>query len=144
MNNIKRKYTPPSPKTLFPITPTHIHPKRRWSHTLSENEKTYNAQLIHNLSTYTPTKDELDILHKGLNFVILPTSSNQQDTQQDIEKFTTNIHKRIFFYESSPNTNKEKHPFTTPSYLEPPRSENPTISNYIHSIQHTLNESNDT
>ena len=143
MNNIKRKYRTPNPKILFPLTPTNIHPKRRWSHTLSQNEKAYNAQLIHNLSTYTQTKDELDILHKGLNFVIPLTSSTKQSTQQDIEKFTTNMHKKMFFYENPPNAKKEKHPVKTSSHWDPPKSENPTICNYIHTIRKTVNESNE-
>lgn len=131
---MKRKYKIPNINTLFPNY-TRIHPKRRAMHALRINEKSYNEQLIHNLSTYKPTNDEMDILHKGLNFCLPPTPQDNLNTTQDMEKFVTRINNRIYFHEN-PTTNQTQHPFRTKSNWTAPQSNHETINTYINAISH--------
>ena len=68
---MKRSYTLPTLRSLFPnstIWHEKLHPIKTQKKILQLHTREYNDNLLHNISRYKLTKDEQNILSRGLNF----------------------------------------------------------------------------
>ena len=94
---LKRMYTPPSIKVLFPLNQCKSSFRKFTSNSIKAYTSQYNKNIMHNLSVHILTEDELSVLTKGLSFVPTPTKTFKQDTNRSWNKFKTHMLTQYFF-----------------------------------------------
>ena len=125
---LKRIYTPPSIKVLFPLNQYKSSFRKFTANSIKAYTSQYNKNIIHNLSDHILTEDELSVLTKGLSFVPTPTKTFKQDTNRSWNKFKTHMLTQYFFRN---NIHDKISPFKRKSSWTPPPSDNPTLTNFF-------------
>ena len=104
---------------------------------LKQNEKSFNQDIVHNLSNYNLKTDEINLLSKGLNFCPnIDSCKLQSDKSTVTNKLITTINNRLYFH----NLKKqpyERHPFHRTSNWTAPRTENTNLADFIHNVTST-------
>ena len=95
---LKRIYTPPSIKLVFPINQCKSSFRRFTANSIKTYTSQYNKNRIHNLSDHILAEDELSVLTKGLSFVPTPTKTFKQDTNRYWNKFKTRMLTQYIFF----------------------------------------------
>ena len=70
---LKRIYTPPSIKVLFPLNQCKSSFRKFTTNSIKTYTSQYNKNMKHNLFDHTLTEEEFSVLTKGLSFVPTPT-----------------------------------------------------------------------
>ena len=124
---LKRIYTPPSIKVLFPQNQCKSSFRKFTTKSIKTYTSPYNKNMIHNLSDHTLIEDEFSVLTKGLPFV--PTSTKTfKETNKSWNMFTTRMLTQYFFR----NNIHDKPPlFKGKSNWTPPPYDNPTLVDYF-------------
>ena len=94
---LKRIYTPPSIKVLFPLNQCKSSFRKFAANSIKAYTSQYNKNIIHNFSDHILTEDELSVLTKGLSFVPIPTKTFKQGTNRFWNKFKTRMLTQYFF-----------------------------------------------
>ena len=72
---LKRIYTPPSIKVLFPLNQYKYSFRKFRTNCIKTYTSQYNKNMIHNLSNHSLTDDEFSVFIRGLSFVATPTKN---------------------------------------------------------------------
>ena len=76
--HIKRIYTPPSIKVLFPLNQCKSSFRKFTTNSIKTYTSQYNKNMKHNLFNHTFTEEEFSVLTKGLSFVPTPTKTSNK------------------------------------------------------------------
>ena len=114
---LKRIYTPPSVKVLFPLNQCKSSFPKFTANSIKAYTSQYNKNITHNLPDYILTVEELSVLTKGLSFVPSPTKTFKQDTNRSWNKFKTRMLTQYFFRN---NIHDKISPFKKKSSWTPP------------------------
>ena len=95
---LKRIYTPPSIKALFPLNQCKSSFRKFTANSIEAYSSQYNKNIIHNLSDHILTEDELLVLTKGLYFVPIPIITFKQGTNRSWNKFKTRMLTQYFSF----------------------------------------------
>ena len=125
---LKRIYTLPSTKVLFPLNQCKSSFRKFVANSIKAYTSQYNENIIHNLSDHILTEDELSVFIKVLTFVPTLTKTFKQDTNRSWNKFKTHMLTQYFFRN---NIHDKISPFKRKSSWTPPPSDNPTLTNFF-------------
>ena len=125
---LKRIYTPPSVKVLFPLNQCKSSFRKFTANSIKAYTSQYNKNIIHNFSDHILTEDELSVLTKGLSFVPNPTKTFKQDTNRSWNKFKTRMLTQYFFRN---NIHGKISPFKKKSSWTLPPCNNPNLTNFF-------------
>ena len=95
---LKRIYTPPSIKVLFPQNQCKISFRKFTKNIHKTYTSQHNKNMIHNLSDHTLSDDDFSVLTKDLFFVPTPTKTFKQEINKTCNKFKTRILTQKFFF----------------------------------------------
>ena len=137
---LKRIYTPPSIKVLFPLNQCKSSFRKFKTNSIKTYTFQYNKNMIHNLSDHKLTDQEFSVLTKGLSFVPTPTKTFKQKTYKCWDKFKTRILTQYFFRNSTHD--KPPHRFKGKSNWTPPPSDNPTLIDFFTHTEQDLISTN--
>ena len=98
---LKRIYTLPSIKVLFPLNQCKSLFRKFKTNSIKTYTSQYNKNMIHNLSNHKLTDHEFSVLIKGLFFVPTPTKTFKQKTYKCWDKFKTRMLTQYFFRSST-------------------------------------------
>ena len=133
---LKRIYTPPLIKVLFPPNQCKSSFHKFTTKSIETYTSQYNKNMIHN---HTLTEDEFLVLNKDLSFVSSPTKIFKQEINRSWNKFKTRMLKQYFFRN---NIDYKPTPFKRKSNWIPPRSDNPTLVDFFTRIEQEVTSIN--
>ena len=144
-NTPKRNVTLPTLRSLFPESPLFRQRgigQRHIYHTLTKNLKEkYSETLIVNLSNHNLSKQETEVLSRGLTFIPTPKKSPSSDRSDSINGFINTMKRQYHFHNpDDESTTKTRHPFWMPSGWVPPDPTNIALQNFFTKIKEAPNQ----
>ena len=131
---LKRIYTPPSIKVLFPLNQSKSLFRKFTTNSIKNYSSQYNKNMIYNLSYNTLTEDAYSFLIKGLPFVPTLTKTFKQETNKSWNRFKTCMLTQYFFAITFIITPPPPHPVKRKSSWTSPPFDNPHFNQpfYVH------------